>query len=100
MWKQVFHDVLLGFLTTCIVKELELSLKEEADRPEPLRTLMVVVAMTGIRVDVVAVILPICWVKRLHAHRAISHQHLLNDLKALLCPFRRKQFRCDCHSNA
>lgn len=83
--EQPLHGVMLSFLLGFVVHEQELSLQEEAYWPDPLRTLVVVEAMSLIGVDVIAIVLSVFRVESLDAHAPLLHQDIGDVDQACLC---------------
>lgn len=79
--QQPLHSQVSGVLFIVELLELQLSLEEEANGPEPLRTLMVVEAMRIICIDVVTSVVVVSWVKGLDTHATLLHQNILNILE-------------------
>lgn len=96
---QPFHCVNQGVFLRLVSFEDQLCFKEEANWPDPLRSLVVVEAVRFIRVVVVSVVVHIIGVKGFNSHASLFHENLANVLKTNFCMLWVKKFWCVAHGN-
>jgi hypothetical protein len=94
------HRLVSRLLLASIVHEVELSLQEEAHRPDPLRSLMVIPAMRGIGVYIISIILSIFRIEGLDTHAAPLHEDISYVAQANLCVSSIKELWSVTHGDA
>jgi len=95
----MLKDVVLCFIDWFVIKEFKFRLQEEAHRPQPFWSLVVVVTLTRVWIHIVSIVVTIRRVECFYSQCTLLHKKLFDNSQALFGSWWCKQLRGNSHSN-